>query len=89
MPQDTQNQAETYVHYDWSQVKCLVCGEMSDPFVYKDHLNADELLVYIEEMTGFKVRKDGMVSVCTFISSGVNSNKGGLACPTCHKIVEV
>jgi hypothetical protein len=91
MPQGTLNQVEpeTYVHYDWSEVVCKVCAGASEPFVTKDHLTADESLAYIEEMTGFKVRKDGIVSEGSFVCTGINSNKGGLACPTCYKDVEV
>ena len=81
MPVGTQSQAETYVHYEFVTVKCAECEVESNPFVYKDHLESDEWLDYIQEISGFTVWSDSKIQEMGLVSR--TQVKGGLLCPIC------
>lgn len=88
MPQGTRKvvkqKQDAYVHYEFVYVLCNVCGEKSNDFAYKEHLNGDETIAYIEQITGFVINKaDDAPRQSTFVASGSNYDKGGLVCPTC------
>lgn len=84
MPQGTLNQnKDAYVSYEFVCVKCNVCGQESNSFVYKEHLNPDESIQYIEETTGFELNKTDGARLQNFVSGQGHYDKGGLICPTC------
>jgi hypothetical protein len=85
MPVGTLNQTEAYVSYEFVKVKCATCGEDSGGFVYKDHLNVDEMIEYIEEVTGFIERK-GDEGDRGFAAGSDNYEGGGLECPACQEL---
>lgn len=80
---DTPNQYDAYVHYEFVYVLCNECGEKSNDFVFKDHLNADETIEYIKEITGFIENRTEGERTQNFIRGMKNYDKGGLICPTC------
>ncbi len=81
MPLGTQNKTDAYVHYEFVTVKCAECDVESNPFVYKDHLESDECLDYIQEITGFTVWSETKVREMGLVSR--TQVKGGLLCPIC------
>jgi len=88
MPQGTlKGNSEAYVHYTFSCVKCQDCGVESNPFVTKDHLEADELIIYIQDISGFTF--DNVVvdssSGVSFTAGNGDSSRGGLLCPICNE----
>lgn len=78
---------DAYVHYDFVCVKCSHCGAESNPFVHKDHLNADETIEYVLQITGFTVDKLDPESHTgsMFVNTGKYRNRGGLVCPICNE----
>ncbi len=84
MAQDIQK-TESYVHYDFVYVKCNVCGEASEKFLYQEHLTADETILYIEESTGFSICQEVVEEINKSINTGENYNKGGMVCKKCSR----
>lgn len=87
MAQGTRKNRDAYVHYEFVHVKCSGCGVDSSGFMYKDHLDADEMVTYIEDITGFKIRKpidDARTGY--YFNTGHGYSEGGLACPKCQGI---
>ena len=86
MPQDTrQSSKDVYVHYEFVCVKCNDCGVESNPFVFKDHLNADETIEYILQITGFSENKSSGERLGNFVAGRSKSTEGGLLCPICNE----
>ena len=79
--------SDAYVHYEFVCVRCKCCGAESNPFVYKEHLNADETLAYIVEITGFELDRltPEEHAGSTFVNSGTNTHRGGVICPECNE----
>jgi len=86
LPVDIQTQSDAYVHYEFVNVECQVCGEKSNNFVYKEHLEAEEQIAYIELISGFAVRKSDNLERIVYVNTCTNYEEGGLACPTCQGI---
>ena len=69
----TQKESDPYVDYDFFVVKCSECEKESDVILYKDS-DADEIIRYIQENTGYVENKEN----------------GGLICDECdNKMLEV
>ena len=74
-----------HVEDDFVIVKCHGCGTDSNPFMHKDHLSADELVDYIQQITGFVVNKvEGAEDRQSFVAL-VGEKTGGLFCPICNE----
>jgi hypothetical protein len=76
---------DAYIHYEFVTVKCAGCGKESDGFVYKEHLNPDETIEYIEQITGFVRRPADHERTSDYVG-GFGYNGGGLACQECQGI---
>lgn len=89
MPQGTlkgNKKGDAYVHYEFVTVKCNKCGVESNPFVYKDHLEADDMIQYIYDITGFAENRLNSDTEIGYSAFSRRSDEGGLICPMCNEI---
>jgi len=81
---DTLNRTkDDYVHYEFVCVKCNDCGVESNPFTFKEHLTADESFIYIEQISGFKLRENN-TGMRGFVAGSGDYGEGGLICSACQ-----
>lgn len=76
----------SYKSYEFVYVECNKCGEKSDNFMYKNHLSAEEQLMYISKVTSFSIQNESYIEGMSYVYSGTNSDEGGMICPSCQKV---